>query len=313
MDLALSRLSSGDCERTLSGDANFALSDDDGPLLTPDNHSYARLLSQLSAAVAPGLLAPVTTRGPSGFDVAFDTNVTSLDNNASYWRRGTRGSSRDATCAGRNDDVRSALTVSRLRFTRGLPLGLSIGANVGKLQRTSLWVVGAELKLALFEGLTQPWAPALGVRLATSRLVGDATIGLTTLSSDVVVSKEWVALRALKVVPYVAVGSLWTHARSGQVDLTPNVDALACAHGADQVCNDNGLGASPGDLAHDARFNELSLMRYRAFIGVWLRYGMLALAAEGVLDLLSPQLADSDLHGAGERQWAINVAPSLSF
>jgi hypothetical protein len=114
-------------------------------------------------------------------------------------------------------------------------------------------------------------------------------------------------------VPYVAVGSLWTRARSGQVDLTPNVDALACAHGSDPVCNENGLGAFPGDLAHDARFNELSLMRYRAFTGVWLRYGMLALAAEGVLDLLSPQRADGDLHGAGKRQWAINVAPSLSF
>jgi len=312
MDLALSRLSTGDCARTLEGADDFALGGADGPQLAPDNRAYSRLVSQLSAVVAPGLLSPVTTRGPAGFDVAFDTNVTSLDNHAGYWSRGTRGNA-VSTCDGRNDDVRSALSVSRLRFTKGLPLGLSVGANIGKLQRTSLWMVGAELKLALIEGLTQAWAPALGLRLATSRLVGDGTLGLTTVSADVVVSKEWVALRALKVVPYLAVGSLWTRSRTGLVDLTPNVDSLACADGSDPLCNASDIGTSRSDLGNDRRFAKLGLTRYRAFVGVWLRYGVFALAVESVFDLVSPQLADSDLHGAGKRQWGINLAPSLSF
>ena len=286
MDLALSRLSSGDCERTLSGDANFALSDDDGPLLTPDNHSYARLLSQLSAAVAPGLLAPVTTRGPSGFDVAFDTNVTSLDNNASYWRRGTRGSSRDATCAGRNDDVRSALTVSRLRFTKGLPLGLSIGANVGKLQRTSLWVVGAELKLALDRGAHAALGacargsprdePAGGRRHARAHHALERRRGVQGVGCASGAEGRAVR-RGRQPVDARALGTGGSDAERGRAGLRRTAP-IRCA-------TTNGLGASPGDLRHDARFNELSLMRYRAFIGVWLRYGMLALAAEGVLDL----------------------------
>jgi hypothetical protein len=309
MDLALARLSSGACERTLTGAPDFALRDEAGQVLKPDGAAFARVVSQLSAAVAPALLAPVTTRGPLGFDVALETSVTDLDAGAEYWRRGSAGSSGVLTCDGRNEDVASALALNRVRFTKGLPLGLSFGASLGKLHVTSLWTLGAELKLALIEGLTQAWAPALGLRVASSSVIGDAALSLHMLAADLIVSKEWLAGSALKIAPYFALGIVYGRGRAGVVDLTPNVDALACAAGEDPVCNAAGLGASRDDFGHDRSFAPMNLVRQRAVFGAWLRYGLFALATELALDLMQPH--------AGElktpRQWGFNLAPSISF
>lgn len=309
MDLALARLSRGECARTLTGADDFALRDEQGQILQPDSAAFARLVSQLSAAVAPPLLAPVTTRGPLGFDVALDTNVTGLHASAEYWRRGSAGSSGVATCAGRNDDVARALALNRVRFSKGLPLGLTFGASIGKLHVTSLWTLGAELKLGLVEGLTQVWAPALGVRLASSSVIGDAALSLHLLSFDLIASKEWLAGSALKVAPYVGLGLVYGRARAGVVDLTPNVDALACAAGADPVCNAGGLGASSADFGHDRSFSPVDLVRQRGVLGAWLRYGLFAFATELTLDLMRPR-ADG---AKTPRQWGFNVAPSISF
>jgi hypothetical protein len=309
MDLALGRLSRGDCARTLAGADDFALRDAQGQILQPDGAAFAQVVSQLSAAIAPALLSPVTTRGPLGFDVGFETSVTGLDAGAEAWRRGSAGSSGVATCDGRNDDVASALALNRVRFTKGLPLGVSFGASVGKLYVTSLATLGAELKLALIEGLTQAWAPALGIRVASSSVIGDAALSLHVLSTDLVLSKEWLAGSTLKIAPYLGLGVVYGRARAGVVDLTPNVDALACAAGADPVCNAEGLGASRDDFGHDRSFAPLSLVRQRGVLGTWLRYGLFALSTEVVLDLMQPR--------AGElktpRQWGLHVAPSLSF
>ena len=236
--------------------------------------------------------------------------MTGLEASSDYWQRGTQGSSGIATCDGRNDDVASALALNRLRFTKGLPLGLSIGASVGKLYVTSLWTFGAELKLALLEGLTQPWAPSLGVRVASSSLIGDPALSLNMLSVDVVLSKEWVAADALKIAPYLGLGMTYGRARSGSVDLTPNIDAQACAAGTDAVCNGAGLGASPDDFGHDREFSPVNLVRQRAFVGSWLRYGLFALSAELMFDLMQPR-AEDGLHTP--RQWNVNVAPAVSF
>jgi hypothetical protein len=310
MDLALSRLSRGQCARTLAGANDFALRSGSTQTLRPDHIAFERVLSQLSAALAPAVLAPVTTRGPLGFDVALETSVVGIDSRAEYWRRGSEGSSGVARCDGRNDDVASALALNRLRFTKGLPLGLSIGASLGKLYVTRLWTLGAELKLAVVEGLTQPWAPAVGVRLASSSVVGDAALALHMLSADVIVSKEWLAAGALKVAPYTGLGLVYGRARSGLVDLTPHIDALACAAGEDAVCNAEGLGASRGDFGHDVAFSPVSLLRQRGFLGVWLRYGLFALSAELMLDLMQPR---ADGVRRTPRQWSTHIAPSLSF
>jgi hypothetical protein len=312
MHLRLARLSSGECEGTLSDSGSFALSPQGAPVLTPDNAAYTQLVSQLSFAIAPPLLAPVTTGGPSGFDIAFDTIATGIDRRADYWQRATAGSA-SATCDGRNRDVSAALVQNRLRFEKGLPLGLSIGANVGLMSGLGLYTLGGELKLALLEGANEPWSPSLAVRVASSALIGDPTLTLSSHALDVLVSKEFAALYVMHIVPYLGLGALLSHARSNSVDFTPNIDAINCAAGTDPICNAQGLGASPADLAHDRAFKKLLLMRYRAVLGVWLRVRAFAFALEASIDLVRPDRADSDVSKGTARQWSLSFAPSLSF
>src|SRR5262245_3478988 len=79
MTLWLGRLSEGEGARTLSDADDFALRVDGTQVLAIDRDAYARLVSQISGALAPNLLAPVTTRGPSGFDIGFETAITDID------------------------------------------------------------------------------------------------------------------------------------------------------------------------------------------------------------------------------------------
>lgn len=312
MHLRLGRLSSGACEDTLSDAANFALASDRNGVLVPDNVAYAQLVSQLAFAIAPPLLAPVTTGGPAGFDIGFDTLVTGIDRRADYWQRGTAGKG-TATCDGRNSDVSAALVGQRLRFSKGLPMGLSIGANVGVIDGLGLYSLGGELKLALLEGATEPWSPSLAVRIASNALIGESALTLTSNALDVIVSKEFAAAYVLHVVPYLGLGALLNHARSQAYDLTPNIDAVACAAGTDPVCNAQGIGASSADAPHDRAFKKLLLMRYRAVLGLWLRVRAFAFAAEATIDLVRPDRADSDVKRSTARQWSLSFAPSVSF
>jgi hypothetical protein len=314
MTLTLGRLSEGECARTLSDADDFALRVDGVQVLAIDRAAYAQLVSQISGALAPNLLAPVTTRGPSGFDIGLETAITDLDQGADAWRRGTRGSGgTPATCDGRNRDVRSVLTQNRLRFVKGLPLGISLGGSVGFAHGLALWTLGTELKVAIIEGALNRWLPDLAVRVASNSLVGDGALSLSSFAFDLLASREFPVAHVMQIVPYVALGAVLSRARSGTVDLTPNVDANACLTGTDPVCNAHGLGASSDDLGHDQAFPKLLLMRYRAVLGLWLRYRVFAFAVEGSFDLVRPDRADSDLPAPAPRQWSVQFAPSLSF
>ncbi len=334
MDLQLSRLSTSTdgslsdedaCGLTLTdAGSSFSLrypqdpSDPNSDLLqrlSPDNRAWRQLVTQLAPAVAPAILAPVTTTGPAGFDVSVETNITGISDGAQYWQRGSRGHGdlSRATCDGQNRFVRPTLTSNRIHFSKGLPLGLTVGGTVGKLYETSLWIVGIDLKLALVEGLRTWGVPDVAVRAAVNTAVGDAQYSLTVTSLDLILSKNLVTGRVMTISPYAGAGMLWTFAASELVDLTPNVNSVACAAGTDPVCNANGLGASQDDIGHDVPFRDISFLRYRAVVGLAMRYKLFALAAEAMFDLVAPENASSNAGKNTPRQWTINAAPSLSF
>ena len=203
-------------------------------------------------------------------------------------------------------------TSNRLHFTKGLPLGFTIGATVGRVYNTSLWVVGGEIKLALIEGL-RSWAmPDVAVRGAVNTTVGNVPYTLTAVATDLIISKNIVTARVMRLSPYLGAGMVFSFATSELVDLTPNVDAVACAAGG-SVCSDRGLGATADDIGHDRPFKNLSLRRYRGFAGLAMRYQLFSLAAEIIFDLLEPHEADKANGRSTPRQWTFNVAPGMTF
>ena len=315
MDLALSRLSRGNCGATQSDANPFVLRTGDNQTLREDNRAWAQLVTQLTPVVTPAVLAPVTTSGPAGFDVSFETNVTSINDKANYWERGSRGHGPEAfdTCNGRNRDVSPLLVNNRIHFAKALPLGFTIGATVGRVYNTSLWVVGGDIKLALIEGL-RSWAmPDVAVRGAVNTTVGNVPYTLTSVATDLILSKNLVTARVMRLSPYLGAGMVFSFATSELVDLTPNIDAVACAAGADPVCNDRGVGATADDIGHDRPLKNLSLRRYRAFAGLAMRYQLFSLAAEFIFDLVEPHDADKANGRSTPRQWTLIVAPGMTF
>ena len=306
MQLALSRLSVGDCAGTLA--APPRLTGPSGPALATDEAAFGRLMSELSSSVAPSELGPVTGAGPRGLELALDTQVGDLDEGADAWRRGTRGDG-SATCDGRNQDVRSLLVSNRLRFEKGLPLGLGLGGSIGRVHASGTYLVGLALKLALLEDAWHGRLPDLALRGTLTSLVGEPSLTLFVSTFDLLLSRRFVLAPSLVLSPFAGGGVLWTRAHTRAVDLTPNLDASGCAAGTFAGCGPLPTGA---DRAHDVSFGRVSLLRGRAFAGLSLRHRWLALAASATIDLARPRLGvgTSPSHA---RQWTVALAPVLLF
>jgi hypothetical protein len=253
------------------------------------------------------VLAPVTSAGPRGFELALETQVGDLHEGAEAMRRGTQGHE-SATCAGRNDDVRGALISSRLRFDKGLPLGLSLGGSIGRVHTGGSYLVGLALKLALLEDALHGRAPDLALRGTLTSLVGAPALTLFVSTFDVLLSRRFVVAPALTLSPLAGAGVLWTRARTQAVDLTPNLDAAACEAGTSVAC---GPLPTSDDRAHDVTFAPVSLLRGRGFAGVSLRYRWIALASTATVDLARPRLRTGGATHA--RQWSVAVAPVVLF
>lgn len=311
MDLALTRVSRGDCAATMG--EMVRLQSGGVPTLQPDGAAWRSLASQLSSAISPSHVDPVITSGPAGVDVALETAIADVDESDSAWERGSRGEGQPISCLGSNDEVRPLLVSERLRVQKGLPLGFSVGASVGKLFSTSLYFVGAELKFSLFEEVWRSRVPDLAIRFALTKSVGVHDYSLLNGALDLLISERFVIARLVSVSPFVGAGGMITRAHTRTIDLTPNIDAVACRDGVDPVCNASGLGASADDLAHDVEFPGLSVWRARGYGGVSVRYRRAALGASASVDLVPPRLGESSSAPQGARQWTVSIAPGVSF
>ena len=306
MDLALSRLSVGDCAGTLA--APPRLEGSEGPALAPDQAAFRRLMSELSSVVAQSTLGPVIGAGPRGFELALETQLGGIDAQAGAWRRGTRGD-HALTCDGRNEDVRPLRVGNRLRFDKGLPLGLSLGASVGRVHGSGTYLVGLALKLALLEDAWHGRLPDLALRGTLTSLVGEPALTLFVSTFDLLLSRAFVLAPSLTLSPFVGGGVLWTRARTQAVDLTPNVDASGCAAGTFARC---GPLPTQADRAHEIAFERASLLRGRGMAGFSLRRRWLALAGSATLDLARPRIGVGT-ERSHARQWTVALAPVLLF
>jgi hypothetical protein len=156
------------------------------------------LAKDLGAATSYKGLASATPLGITGFDVAVHSAFTSIEY-ADVWSKAALGA-----------DVPSTIPVPGVRIAKGLPFGIDIGATLTAIPKVSGNLAGAELRWAIIDGGLV--TPALGLRLAATRLSGVDQLSLNTTSIEVAVSKGFPVL-----TPYAGAGIVRTSTKANGV------------------------------------------------------------------------------------------------
>lgn len=295
------------------------------PACLPDRAAYYKLISQWGFAIAPQPLHAARTTGLAGFNVALLAALTGIDDTADYWRRGTEGEGQVAAQAvPGNPDPSAYLQLYSLEIRKGFGFGIEAAASVGVMPDTSLVAWGAELRVAVLEGMRRGvWRflpdTSLGVALRQATGLGELALG--TLALDARFSKPLVSPSGFVLTPFLGYQWLGIAADSTQVDLTPGIDALAsCGFvgsnvpsgapdalaGESSAGESSALAASPfdgsplcrtgnaADFANSVSFGDANVQRQRVLLGVSYRQELLELGAELITDLLRPDAAQPD-------------------
>ena len=307
MDPSLSRLArmpgEGSCPASASG------------ALCADDASFEQLAAELAGALAPPIGRGAATDGPRSFYIGLNTTLTTLRHSSSYWQRGTRGA--DPT-ASRNAHVDPVLSWNRLEVRKGLPFGFEVGSSLGFGLHTAMWLLSAELKLALFEGFRSGLGalPDVALRAVTQQLVGASELSLRTNAVDVTLSKPYVLGRQHVLTPLLALQLLFVTAKSGVVDLTPATHGVtSCDPTSGDVSCSGSAGAA--DLANNVTFRTIHRTRVRAFVGAEERFRLLSIALTLGFDLSAPELQSEspgdDVPRDLLRQFSLHLACGLRY
>jgi hypothetical protein len=288
---------------------------------TPDHAQYTKLVSQLGFALAPQPVVPARTNGLAGFDVAALASLTQIDASAEYWRKGTRGDADAIRSDGLDAEPDRYLQLYALELRKGLGFGIEAAVSLGVMPEMSLLSWGAELRVALLEGMRHGfwrYLPDTSVGVALQRATGLGELALGTLAIDARVSHPFV-VAGYALTPWLGYQWVRIDADSSLVDLTPGVSAASeCGYAGSNVPGNAGtpdaagamaasgapagtLDGSPlcnagsgSDYANSVSFGDAEVQRHRALVGVSYRRELLKLGAQFVTDLVRPDAAQSD-------------------
>lgn len=286
MDPILSRL-------RIVGGRGFCTQDEQN--FCKNSEWFERLVSELGVSIAPTLISPAASDGPSGLGLALDMTVTSVDANAAHWQSGTL-----------SPDPVLVWTHATLR--KGLPFGLEVGTTIGRGHATSLWSLGLSLKWAIIEGFRTGVGvlPDVALAATTTRSMGLDDLTLATHTLDLLLSKPLHVGRGYRIAPMLGVQLLFLEAESGLVDLTPGpdtsgedeqsveeVDAFeACKPGSPDTGDAVALTCteSGADFANNVQFDDVAQARVRLFVGGQLQFGIWRFSTSLGFDLVAPEL-----------------------
>jgi hypothetical protein len=352
MDPALSRL---------VVDPSCAQPDSSTPC-APDRSLYYKLVSQWGFALAPSAPFEARTTGLLGFQLSLLGAFTAVDSAADYWRRGTRGSAPgsadgdaapavDAAGFAHNPDPDGWLQLYSLEVRKGFGFGVEAAGSLGIMPNTSLVAWGADLRVALLEGLRHgAWRflPDTSLGVGVRRTTGLSDLELGVLALDARVSEPLVGASGFIVTPWLGYQFTRIDAESAWVDLTPGRDAITeCGYVGPNVPGAPGSGAdgatpaagaafdgmpvcrdgSASDFANGVSFGEADVLRHRVLLGLSYRKELLRLGAELITDLVPPDDAQSssavatalrcDNSGSecrsAPRQWTLGVQVGAAF
>jgi len=314
-------------------DPNCTLADAVAPC-APDRAAYYKLVNQWGFALAPHSAYEARTTGLSGLQLSLSGAFTGIDSQADYWRRGTRGGEELAVdgVVGENSDPSRVLSVYSVEVRKGFGFGIEAAGSVGLMPDTTIVTWGADLRVALLEGLRQGawrYLPDTSLGLGLRQAAGMSDLDLTVLALDARVSEPFVGANGFILTPWVGYQFMRIDATSSWVDLTPSRDALAeCGYvgpnvpgtsealagatGSDAAANPAAAlpasgapagvfdgspvcnGGSGADFANGASFGEAEIWRHRLLLGLSYRKELLRVGAELITDLVTADDAQPD-------------------
>ena len=152
---------------------------------------FESVTEDLVAAIDYRAVGPAEATGILGIGLGAVGSYTAVDSEADW-----------TTVTGESF---SGLPMVGLQATKGLPLGLDVGAFYSTVPDTNVDVLGGELRYAILEGSTV--SPALALRGSYVTVSGVDDFDLETRGLDLSLSKGFAL-----VTPYVGAGYVWGEA-----------------------------------------------------------------------------------------------------
>lgn len=286
-----------------------------GAVCTADRALYTKLASQLGFALAPHPTHEARSTGLAGFDISLEASLTGIDSAADYWQRGTQGG-RDGA-----QSLDEYLQLYALELRKGFGFGVEAAGSLGVMPHTTLLAWGADLRVALLEGMRHGlwrYLPDTSIGASLRQATGLGELALRTWALDARFSRPFASPAGFVVTPWLGYQWVRIDADSEQVDLTPAVGAVeSCGYAGSNVPGSPGAletagaspssGAPPGtldgaplcrasgaDWANSVSFGEADIQRHRVLVGASYRREFLKLGAQVVTDLVRPDAAQTD-------------------
>ncbi len=308
MDFALERLAkNGDSCRTAQGYAAGV------ETCIPDNDAFINLVNQYGMAIAPSSMYPAKTTGYGGFEIMLEGTYTSVNGDADYMRKGTRGEVDPVTgkAASENGDPSSMLSLYSLRIRKGFGFGFETGLQFGFMPGTSIISGGADVRMAILEGFRDGvpgYLPDFAIMGSARTITGSSQVQLTVASASGVFSKPITLADSAVLTPSIGYQHLFIFGDSGVIDFTPAESALqACGfQGASQpgtpdapedaydgspVCEPNG---TVDDFNNNKVFQPVRLQRQRLIFGLNYQYEILTFGGQLMLDVFDQAKLNKD-------------------
>jgi hypothetical protein len=271
---------------------------------------FAKLVAQYGFAVAPSAMHSARSTGFGGFELALEADYTSIDSNADYWKRGTQGLQDPSSkrFSDSNPTPNSVLQLYQMKIRKGFPFGLELTGAFGWLANTSMFTIGADVRMSILEGFRTGIPaifPEISVGGSVRTVAGTPEMQLTVVGVDGQISKPIPIAGTLIITPYVGYQWLRIFGDSGLIDFTPNTDPVAacgftgtntpaaknppgpyqdgtpiCSHGSGDDFNNTGV------------FKAVRLTRHRLDFGLQFRVQLVKLGVHFVTDLVNPEDAN---------------------
>ncbi len=175
--------------------------------------SMRQLMREISFALGPRSSGPIASQGALGVDFAYELGMSGANDKADYWQKGA-------------DKPSSSLTSHMMRFRKGLPQSLAVGASLAHLSDSSLYAAGFELQTSFIDGFRS--IPDFGARMGGTAIFGNSHLeGFYNFFGDLTLSKSFGVAGVVALQPWLTYSMSGTYYKPLAEKIIPDDKTLA--------------------------------------------------------------------------------------